>query len=434
MVVLMSKGLLRLCVAGLLVAGLILPVAAAGAQTSGISFDCDKAFPGIFPTFFPDPTAGLPNKPMRNGFVVGPGQYGPGVNHYLLPQMANGGVDPLGRTVFNGSGMAGPIFIWVDAAWTAGANVTLPDIPPITAAARQANGLLAANTFCGASGPDLVRGGSATDVIHGLGGGDKLNGRGGNDFVYGGSDDDTVRGGGDRDFVAGDDGDDRVFGNGGIDLLAGGPGADLLKGGGNGDFLLGEGPWYGEPAPMFLTAPYAGRVPPYPSGYRADGVLGYWSDLSPVRGALAPLPGPPMPGGDPDQYPGGDDVLIGGPGDDLMIGGPGTDLFKAGAGSDAMVGFLDKGVVLNGAGSQARALPAGYWTPVFPYSGEDVSTEYDTGMNTTSDGLADTFDGGDTFRCGVEVVNVDKDNVDGGYGNDTSQNNCERSNAEIQLA
>lgn len=347
---------MRLLVGALLVLAVVTPVATVGAQTSGVSFACPASLGPLAVDATGGPWAGV-------GYVPGP-------TSFLLPQMANGGLDVQGRTVFDGSLNGFPIQVWVDSAWTGGSNVTLTVL---------------ADYFCGGSGRDVVRGGNGNDSIHGFSGDDKLNGQGGNDFVYGGAGDDTARGAADNDFLFGDDGNDRLFGKRGVDVILGGPGNDTIKGGADIDLICGGGPW------RLDGGPYAGNC-----------------GLDPTV----------IDTGDPDAYDDGVDMLNGEAGNDTLYGGSGADTIKGGSGSDVLVGDWD---------NELTPLPigdsVGFLTVIPGY-----------GADTGVDGIADLFDGGDMLYCGSAPTNLDLDVVFGGGGTDTSQNDCEVSTAEIQLA
>ncbi|TXN81506.1 cadherin-like domain-containing protein [Methylobacterium sp. WL8] len=198
---------------------------------------------------------------------------------------------------------------------------------------------------------EVVRGGSGADVIGGDAGPNDLFGGVGRDHLAGGAGNDLLDGGADYDVLSDGTGSDTVLGGGGDDVLIVATDADADRfDGGSGEDTLD------------LTATTSGVVVDLMAGTAVGRDIGTDAVAS-VEVVL---------GGS------GDDVLSGSSGGDTLLGGMGQDRISGGAGDDRLDGGSGADTLLDGTGSDV----------VLGGAGDDVIT-------ASSDGEADSFDGGE---------------------------------------
>lgn len=192
---------------------------------------------------------------------------------------------------------------------------------------------------------DVVIGGSADDHLTGGSAGEELRGMGGDDHLEGGPGADTLLGGAGADVLDGDSGADSLKGEAGADTLHGGAGADDLSGGAGPEIDVAD--YADRTDALVITKDDAANDGAATDSYK-DNVR---TDVERIVG-----------GSGDDTISGytGADVLEGGPGRDLLYGLKGTDTFVGGTGNDEMYDLT-----------------------------------FNSRFDTASDGVADTFTGGE---------------------------------------
>ncbi len=215
-------------------------------------------------------------------------------------------------------------------------------------------GILAAVTFEGRGGDDLLVGGLGADSLLGGDGADTVSGGEGNDTINGGAGNDSLAGGLGADSVSGGTGNDVISGDGGSDLLFGEDGDDaflfavgepggatqvyggagtdtiILRGGGSSIDLTANG---GSAGGVSISTNSIENVQFDGSVDSGGGArLAYGSAGNNAIVALGIQAAVTFEGR------GGDDLLIGGAGADTLLGGDGADNVSGGDGNDTIEG------------------------------------------------------------------------------------------------
>jgi serralysin len=215
-------------------------------------------------------------------------------------------------------------------------------------------GILAAVTFEGRGGDDLLVGGLGADSLLGGDGADTVSGGEGNDTINGGAGNDSLAGGLGADSVSGGTGNDVISGDGGSDLLFGEDGDDaflfavgepggatqvyggagtdtiILRGGGSSIDLTANG---GSAGGVSISTNSIENVQFDGSVDSGGGArLAYGSAANNAIVALGIQAAVTFEGR------GGDDLLIGGAGADTLLGGDGADNVSGGDGNDTIEG------------------------------------------------------------------------------------------------
>ncbi|MBU3972136.1 MAG: M10 family metallopeptidase C-terminal domain-containing protein [Alphaproteobacteria bacterium] len=206
-----------------------------------------------------------------------------------------------------------------------------------------------ADSLLGGDGNDTVSGGEGNDTIEGGAGGDSLAGGLGADMVYGGVGNDVISGDGGSDLLFGEDGDDAflfaVGEPGGATQVYGGEGADtvILRGGGASIDLTANG---GSAGGVAISTNSIENVQFDGSADAGGGArLAYGSEANNAIVALGILAAVTFEGR------GGDDLLIGGSGADSLLGGDGNDTVSGADGNDTIEGGLGADNLSGGLGA-----------------------------------------------------------------------------------